>query len=242
MDAATLAQIIDFINQNIDDFHENRLKRIQEMRLKDVLKRKNPYLFRAKNITTAPALIQSLMDATLSSSEEGIFGNFLEALAIFVAQRYCGGQKSSSPGIDLEFSRDGVRYIVAIKSGPNWGNSSQKRALLENFKGAIRILKQSKGMQVQAVLGTCYGKCAATDNGVHLSLCGQKFWEFISGDAEFYKQLVVPIGYRSPEHNFAFEAEKMQTFHRLVNEFSAEFCHPSGEINWGKLVEFNSGG
>ena len=30
-----------------------------------------------------------------------------------------------SPGIDLEFDKDGVRYIVTIKSGPNWGNSSQ---------------------------------------------------------------------------------------------------------------------
>ena len=91
----------------------------------DVIKRKNPYLFKAKNINTAQDFVKTILDAFLSSQEEGIFGGFLEELAIFICSEVYGGQKSSAEGIDLEFEKDSIRYIVSIKSGPNWENSSQ---------------------------------------------------------------------------------------------------------------------
>jgi hypothetical protein len=138
-----LALVADFIIRNIDTFHQNRIEKIQELQLREVLKHKNPYLFRAKNLETGQQLLTALVDAFVSSSEETVFGNFLEGIAIFVCQQVYGGQKSSSPGIDLDFNRDGVRYIVAIKSSPNWGNSSQYQALETNFKNALKVLKQS---------------------------------------------------------------------------------------------------
>ena len=72
------------------------------------------------------------MEAHLSSQEETIFGGFLEELAIFICAQVYGGQKSSAEGIDLEFIKDGIRYIVSIKSGPNWGNSNQVARLKDN--------------------------------------------------------------------------------------------------------------
>jgi hypothetical protein len=78
--------VTEFVNQNIDSFHENRFALIQRLRLREILKRKNPYLFRAKNINSAPELVLLVLDAFLSSSEEGLFGQFLEALALFVNQ------------------------------------------------------------------------------------------------------------------------------------------------------------
>lgn len=44
--------------------------------------------------------------------------------------------------IDLEYDRAATRTLVQIKSGPNWGNASQKRALQERFASATRTLKQ----------------------------------------------------------------------------------------------------
>jgi len=44
-------------------------------------------LFRAKNILTAGELMEGLRDAFLSSSEEKLFGDFLEDLAVFVAKQ-----------------------------------------------------------------------------------------------------------------------------------------------------------
>ena len=97
----------------------------QTIKLEKVLKRKNPYLFKAKDIMSAEQLVRSFMDAHMSSREETIFSEFLEGLAIFINGEIYGGTKSLAEGIDLEFEKDGIKYSVSIKSGPNWGNSSQ---------------------------------------------------------------------------------------------------------------------
>jgi anthranilate/para-aminobenzoate synthase component II len=116
-------------------------------------------LFRAKNIVSGPELVRSFLDAYLSSQEEGIFGTFLEGLARFICERVYRGHKSSAEGIDLEFTKKGVTYIVSIKSGPNWGNASQIRRMIDNFRKAKRILGTNVGRQnVVAVNGCCYGK------------------------------------------------------------------------------------
>ncbi len=75
--------LIDFANAEIVKFHNSRVARLEEVQLHDVLKKKNPYLFRAKDIVGAPGLVSSILDAFLSSSEEELFGTFLEELAIF---------------------------------------------------------------------------------------------------------------------------------------------------------------
>ena len=109
----------------IADFHQIRLKKLAELDLSNILKRKNPYLFKAKHISTGEELIKSILNAYLSSQEETLFGDVLERLAIYVSSVIDNGHKSSAEGIDLEFTRDGIHYLISIKSGPNWGNSSQ---------------------------------------------------------------------------------------------------------------------
>ncbi|PSW75776.1 hypothetical protein CTT37_17815 [Photobacterium damselae] len=54
-------------------------------------------------VTTENAgdLIRSIMEATVSSGEETIFGNFMEKIAIFTCQQSLQGRKSSARGIDL---------------------------------------------------------------------------------------------------------------------------------------------
>src|SRR5574341_449973 len=138
-----LNDVVGFVEQNIGDFHQRREDSLRNLKLSKVLKRKNPYLFKAKNINDAHDLVKLLLDAHLSSQEETIFGEFLESLAIFVCGKVFNGRKSSAEGIDLEFERDGVLYIVSVKSGPNWGNSSQIKRMADNFRKARRILRTS---------------------------------------------------------------------------------------------------
>lgn len=108
MKTISLNEVTEFVNQNIGEFHENRINRVKKIKLREILQKKNPYLFKAKNILTAQRLIESLLQAYLSSSEEELFGDFLEELAIFVASKTHNGRKSPGSGIDLEFTRDGV--------------------------------------------------------------------------------------------------------------------------------------
>lgn len=181
-----------------------------------------------------------LLDAHLSSQEESIFGEFLEGLALFICNSAYGGIKSSASGIDLEFTRGGVRYIVSIKSGPNWGNSQQIKRMEENFITAKRILKTSGcKMPIEAINGCCYGKEDNYDKGTYKKLCGQRFWEFISGCSTLYTDIIEPLGYKAKERNEAFQLLYVQIINKFTGEFIRKFCK-RGQINWKKLVKFNS--
>ena len=241
MKTITLEEVTDFVNQHIGEFHESRINRVKKIRLREVLLKKNPYLFKAKNILTAQRLIESLLQAYLSSSEEELFGAFLEELAIFIARKTLNGRKSPGAGIDLEFTKDGVVYLVSIKSGVNWGNSSQYEALRDRFKKAVQILKQSKSVKaVQPVLASCYGKRKTVNNGEYLRICGQEFWCFISGNRNLYTEMIEPLGHQAKQHNQHYEEELAIAVNKFTGEFSKQFC-PDGRIDWNQLVKFNSG-
>lgn len=198
--------------------------------------RKNPYLFKAKHVETAGVLVKQLLDAHLSSQEETVFGDFLESLAIFVCEESFGGRKSVTEGVDLEFERDKTRYIVSIKSGPNWGNSSQIKKMRDYFRQARRIGKQ----QLVAVNGCCYGRDTKPNKGDYLKLCGQPFWELVSGDEAMYRQIVEPLGNRAKQRNEEFEAEYVKVINRFTAQFIRDFCLPDGAIDWNEVVAFNS--
>lgn len=241
MRQVNLNDVVDFVEENIGEFHERRADSLQSLRLTQVLKRKNPYLFKAKNINDAHDLVKLILDAHLSSQEETVFGEFLEKLAIFVCGKVYGGRKSSAEGIDLEFTQGNVIYIVAVKSGPNWGNSSQIKRMVDNFKQAKRILRTSNNRaNIQAVNGCCYGRDNQPDKVDYLKLCGQEFWEFISGNDRLFVDIVEPLGYRAKEWNEEFFAEYSRIINLFTEEFMDEFC-VKGRIDWDKLVRFNSG-
>ena len=200
--------------------------------------KKNPYLFRAKNILTAAEMVDGTMEAFLSSSEEERFGTFLEGLAVFVAEQTSGGHKSAVAGVDLEFANEGVYYIVSIKSGPNWGNAAQQNQLQRELMNAVtRYQQRRRGTNVQSVLGICYGRVRTSYLRGYLKLVGQNFWYFISEDKTLYTDIVEPIGYRAKEHNDEYERRKAAVANRMTKDFVDEYCHPSGAIDWHKLVD-----
>ena len=232
-----LPAVEEYVNENIGVFHEGRLNSLQDLDIKRLIK-KNPYLFRAKNILTASEMVEGFMDAFLSSSEEERFGTFLEGLAVFVAQQTSGGHKSTAEGVDLEFINRGVHFIVSVKSGPNWGNSDQQNRLENNLKTAVSRVKQGN-MQanVQAILGICYGKTRTNHLRGYLKVVGQNFWYFISEDMNLYTAIVEPIGYRAKKHNEQYMNRKAEATNRITKQFVDEYCHPSGAIDWQKLVK-----
>lgn len=143
MQPLNLQDVTQYVEQNIGKFHEKRIQSLDGLRLSSVLKRKNPYLFKAKHVLTADEIIRGIVDAHISSNEETIFGDWLEGLAIFINEKVYAGRKSGIPNIDLEFDKDGIRFIITIKSGPNWGNSSQITKMASDFRTAKKTLRTS---------------------------------------------------------------------------------------------------
>lgn len=190
---------------------------------------------------TAGDIVKSLADAFISSAEETIFGDWLEGLAIFVCSKVYNGQKSSTKGIDLEFNKEGIRYIVSIKSGPNWGNSTQISKMRDDFKTAKRTLRTSgSGLNIQAVNGCCYGKDNNPDKGDYFKYCGQDFWHFISGEETLYMDIIEPLATKAKERNEEFQKEYIRMINKMTIEFATQYCNANGDIEWNKIVELNS--
>jgi hypothetical protein len=246
METLNLLDVIKYVEENIGIFHQKRIASLNDLKLSTVLKKKNPYLFKAKYVLTVEQIVKSITDAHISSSEETLFGDWLEGFAIFINNKVYKGQKSGIPGIDLEFIKDDIRYIVNIKSGPKWHNKSQRDKMLNEFSDAKRTFATSGSkIQVVAVNGCCYGRddkphkfpAKGTD---YLKLCGQRFWEFISGDSELFTKIIEPLGHFAKERNDDFLKSYAQMVNKFTLQFAETFCKADGNIDWDKLVRFNS--
>ena len=174
-----------------------------------------------------------LIDAYMSSSEETMFGNILENVAIAICANAKGGTKSSAAGIDLEYEEGQERTLIQIKSGPNWGNSSQRKQLIDNFNSAKKRLAPS-GIQVRCVEGVCYGANKQRHYGTHIALIGQSFWHDISNwDATHFavgSQLDIHAG------NGMNEA-KASARQRLAEFLKNQDAAKDNKINWQGMFE-----
>jgi len=246
MKKISIAVVKKYVENNIGVFHQKRIASLEDLKLSNVLKRKNPYLFKAKHILTAEKIVKTLVDAHISSNEETIFGDWLEGLAIFINKNIYKGWKSGISGIDLEFDNKGIRYIVNIKSGPNWGNKSQVEKMVTDFGDAKRTLSTSGSkLNVVAVNGCCYGRDNKSHKfpkkgGDYFKFCGQKFWEFISGDSNLYIEIIEPLGHKAKERNDDFIKAYSQMINVFTKQFIGEFCKDDGSIDWEKIVILNS--
>lgn len=233
-------------DQVIEPFYKIRLDKLQSLKLTDILKRKNPYLFRAKNIEVAGDLVKSIVDAFLSSQEETLFGNFLESFAIYVSSEIDGGFKSRLKSVDLEFRRNNIYYLVGIKSGINWGNADQIGQMRNNFKIAKSLLKeQGITEEIIAVNGCIYGKDSSPfkDNGYpdksYYKYAGQDFWNFISQDQELYRKIIVPISQEGRQKDEICKKAYVAKINEMTQNFMEKFMKDN-QIDWLRLVDFVS--
>jgi len=241
MQSISMASVVKYVEDNIGDFHTRRIDGLKGLDLNKVLSKKNPYLYKAKHLLLSQEIVRTFTDAYISSQEETIFGNWLEGLAIFINEKVYSGRKSGIPGIDLEFDLDNIRNIVTIKSGPNWGNSKQIEKMKEDFISAQKTLRTSGAqVNIRAVNGCCYGRDNKPDKGSYFKYCGQRFWEFVSGDPDLYIKIIEPLGHKSRERNDEFQIAYSQIINKFTEEFSASFVNKDGNIDWIKLIKFNS--
>ena len=242
MESSLINHIKKYVEDNIGDFHSARIEKLENMKLKDLLKSKNPYMYKAKNIVTASEMVESLAAAYMSSAEESIFGNWMEGLAIDVSKTVYGGYKSSATGVDLEFDKDGVHYFVSIKSGPRWSNSTSLKKQKEQFVAAVRVFNTSRHtVPTMCIEGCCYGNDNRdyTDS-THIKICGEKFWTLISGDPSLFVDVIEPLGYKAKEKNEDYVKVYCQKINKFTGQFITEYCDKDSNINWEKIIRLNS--
>lgn len=232
-------ELEELIKKCLDDFYKRRIDKLGGLKLGDTLQKKNPYLFRAIGIQNAAELVEGLLTAYMSSSDEGIFGDaFFEPLAKVVS----GGVVAPSEGIDLVIETDTQYKAISVKSGPNIFNASQAKRMNEEFSSLrSRVAKLHK--QYDALLGHAYGRKAGEPTATRLYRvrAGQAFWEELTGDSEFYLKIIQLMKDYPVNHRMTYEIELGHAVNRFTKELLNNFASDDGAINWEKILQFNSG-
>lgn len=235
-------EVVQAIATALETFYGTLIEKIDGLNIQKVMKRKNPYLYRAKAMGSAAEIVESVLTAFVSSSEETIFGNcFFEPIALAAS----GGHKALAEGIDIMIQDNKANVIsaIAVKSGPSVFNADSRKRQEQNFVSASKLAQQAK-TRYEAYIGYCYGKKKESGRGkpkMYQELAGKQFWQEITGDEDFYKKIITYMGTMPEQYVSEYKESYSKAANRLVREFSNSFCKEDGSIDWERLVEFNSG-
>lgn len=234
--------VIKAIADALEMFYGSLIEKMDSLDIVKIMKRKNPYLYRAKAMENASEIVENVLNAFVSSSEETIFGNcFFEPLAIAAS----GGNKALAEGVDIMIEKKDEKtiYAVAVKSGTSVFNADSKKRQEQNFMSAAKLAQQAKA-RFEAYIGYAYGRKNTSNRGtpkMYQELAGKRFWAELTGDEDFYLKIIDYMGELPEQYVASFKESYNKACNRLVREFSNKFCLEDGSIDWKKLVEFNSG-
>lgn len=228
------------VNRCMQRFYERRKASLSSLNLRKILRRKNPYVLRAEGESDSDALVEGLLDSHIKESDEAIFGETVfETMALW-ACRDRGGRKSGADSVDIEIHTAKKVQAIAVKSSPNWGNSSQWEQLRRDL-ATLQVKLRALDKNFEAIAGHGSGQAAGWYKKYVRKVSGQAFWEEISGDHEFYLKLIRAIEQTPPELANSFEEARARALHEYVAEFKRDFCHPDGRIDWEGWIRLNSG-
>jgi hypothetical protein len=188
----------------VEPFYRSLTESIASTSATSLLMRKNPYLISLREDLSCKNISKLLLDAHISSSEETILGNLIEQLAISINKDKFNGYKAEEGiyvGIDLIFGKDKTKYLVSIKSGTNWGNADQKKAMKRNFEAAKELLIGDGWIgEIVLINGCIYGKSTKSikqdanfPNSDYWVKAGKDFWNLISGEEDMNLQVLDAI-------------------------------------------------
>lgn len=158
----------------------------------------------------------------LATSPSTIFGN--------VAQKFCSTLKgvlgSTTTGIDLEFvdQIDGRYKFAQIKLGVNTINSKDVNPMIEEFRKAKRLAMQNNRQIMDAdfmagiLFGSHEGMSASYKNieKYFPVYVGKDFWQRLTGDDNFYNDLINELG------KLAKEAKAKKKLEVAINTLAGE--------------------
>lgn len=222
-----------FVEAFLGDFVDPFKAGLNQLTFRKLMKRKNPYLYRASGISSVDELVDRAMGDFVSSSTETYFGTAIEHFITSLP----GLIKSSAPGVDVE-KRDRQRVdLFAIKSGPAGYNSSSFKTQRDHLATSKTILEQQSSLQVRAYVGATYGRPNdGRPNAGYTILSSKNLWARLSGDQDFYAKVLEAYGCVSK----FYEEDMPVVRSRLLSEAKKDFSKGDG-IDWARILETTSG-
>ena len=117
----------------------------------------------------------------------------------------------------------------------------------KNFKRAKKIIRAELGIKdIVAVNGCIYGR----DNNPHkvskknpdlsyYKICGQPFWELVSGDDQLYRKIIQPLDKEAKKKDEIFK----ELYAQKVNEMTKDMVnlfYTKDNLDWEKIIDFVS--
>lgn len=193
----------------------------------------NPFLFKyLANFLTGNDDAESIARALvlpriLGSSINTSFGMKIQNLISTLFQ----GLGSTTQGIDIEFidEIDGRKKYCQLKAGPNTINHDDVKTIVDHFKG-VRNLAKTNNLNIginDMIVGVIYGEESELSSHykkigeqfpIHI---GQDFWHRLTGEKDFYFDLIDAMGEVALEVDASHVVEK--TIQALAVEIQAKY-------------------
>lgn len=191
------------------------------------LAKRNPFVYAALGLTGVDEWASRVLADMLSSSAEGLMGNWMEEVARII----CNGTKSAG-GADLQRElADGVVELYAIQSTTNTKNAGGRRSDILGLEKAAGVLRAQR-RHVDLYVGYVFGRKRTTRQGQITHLSSAQFWERITGDEAYIPRLLHACTIMSPLYVEASEADRS----RVSIEAAKLFGDNAGGIDWHKIL------
>lgn len=221
----------EFFRDIVVESHIKNTKKLVKLKEFNV----NPFLitYLANYLTgnnSAESIAKALIyPRVLGTSINTLFGNRIQTFCNKVLNSFA----STTSGIDIEFidAIDNRRKYCQIKAGPNTINKDDVETIKNHFKG-VRKLARTNGLSIEfndLVLGVLYGTKKELNgnyrkvNEDYPVIVGQEFWYRLTGDEDFYADLISAFG------EVAIEADSTKLLKETIEELAAEI-HVSDEF------------
>lgn len=165
-------------------------------------------------VSIAKALIYPRV---LGTSINTSFGGQIQKFTSNVLSSYA----STTSGIDIEFidKIDGEKKYCQLKSGPNTINKDDVETITGHFKSVISLAKTNNlklGFH-NLIVGVIYGdanELSSHYNRIsteyhHDVIIGKDFWHRLTGDEDFYNDLITTIAEIAVEADFKHELDEV---------------------------------
>lgn len=143
------------------------------------------------------------------------------------ASQVLEGFASTTSGIDIEFidQIDGNRKYCQLKAGPNTINKDDVETIAGHFRGVINLAR-TNGLRVvldDLVVGLIYGEAdqlsshykRITSQYSYPVFAASDFWLRLTGDQDFYGELIAAIG------EVAIEADYSKELDEIIEQLAA---------------------
>lgn len=208
---------------------------IGENHIKNTIKLVNPKEFKINpftvvylaNYLTGNSKPKSIAKAliyprVLGTSITTSFGTQMQSFASNVLDSF----GSTTPGIDIEFidQKDNLKKYCQLKSGPNTINKDDVETIAGHFIKVIN-LGRTNNLQLgfdNLIVGVFYGidkelsshYKRITSQYHYPVFIGQEFWERLTGEEDFYHDLIEALG------SVALEANYLDELEEVINELA----------------------